>query len=134
MSAIPHEIRALAADMKRQATLISTQIRAIRARVPEADVAGVLVEMAGLHADLNRLQSLVAAADMVGVMQPRPAVKAEELELHPGHAAHDEHQRELMLASLHRCGDHTLDPDPEPDEVAVEDDRNVAVEVKGGAR
>ena len=111
MSEIPHEIRGLAADLKKLATKLSGMVRGIQTTTPEAKSA-VLVEMAGLHADLNRLQSLVAAAGMVGTLQAKPTVKAEELELHPAHAGHDERQRELMLASLHRCGDHTQDPEP----------------------
>ncbi len=117
MSAIPHEARSLAADIKQQATLISTQIRAIRAQVPEADVAGALVEMAGLHASINKLQSVLAAAEMVGVMQSRPVTQAQDLELHPAHVEHEAEERERMLRSLHRCGDHTLDPEPK-EEVA----------------
>jgi len=99
--------------MKQQATIISTQIRAIRAQVPQVDVAGVLVEMAGLHASLNKLQSLLAAAEMVGQMAGKPVTKAVELELHPAHPEHDEEARHRMLKSLHRCGDHTLDPEPD---------------------
>jgi hypothetical protein len=113
VSQIPHEVRGLAADLKRQATLLSTLVRAVRSEAPEADVSRVLVELAGMHADLNKLQSLLAAAEMVGVMQPKPTLQAHKLELHPGHADHDAREREAMLRSLHRCGDHTLDPVPE---------------------
>jgi hypothetical protein len=73
------------------------------------EISGLLVTLAGHHADINQLQCLVAAAGMTGQLQHRPQMRAEELELGALQAVDDPRQRELMLESLHRAGDHSID-------------------------
>lgn len=65
-----------------------------------------------LRTRLDKAKMLLAAATMVGEVE-KP-VMAMDLELHPVNRT-DEKQRELALMreSLHRAGDHTLDPEPE---------------------
>lgn len=67
--------------------------------------------LCGLSATGNRIKAYVAAARMVGMIEPAD-VSAEVLELHPVNRP-DPRQRELMLASLHTAGDHTLDEEGE---------------------
>lgn len=64
------------------------------------------LDMIGLLSELNGLDSCVAAARMTG--QSAVATVAKELELHPAYRD-DDRERQLMIRSLHRAGDHTQD-------------------------
>ncbi|MBL9115538.1 MAG: hypothetical protein JNJ83_11080 [Verrucomicrobiaceae bacterium] len=63
-------------------------------------------QIIGMRAQINALLAVMAAAKMTGqveLAQPMP------LETWRDDRAQDANQRELMLGSLHRSGDHTLD-------------------------
>lgn len=69
--------------------------------------------MCGLIAATNALKTTVAAARMTGELPPVD-VPTTALELHPVHyePSRSADELELLRQSLHRAGDHTLDPEP----------------------
>lgn len=79
--------------------------------VPESacrEIASATVMIASVRAECNAIKSEIAAARMTG--QTPKAMKAEDMELHPAQLPRQV-ERERLLESLHRAGDHTLDPD-----------------------
>jgi hypothetical protein len=79
-------------------------------RMPEEcirELTGASLRLGVISAECTRIQSDMAAARMTGQAEWK-SVPAEDLELHPVNLR-PEPQEELMLASLHRVGDHTLD-------------------------
>lgn len=93
--------------------------------------------MGCVHAEITQMKAVLAAARMTGQAVHVATVAVEELELHPrnlpGPVCSPDvpqprtwREREKLLQSLHRAGDHTLDPTE-----TAEVDRNVAIYEEG---
>ena len=65
------------------------------------------VRLGCISAECTKIQATIAGSDGKA-MQQLKAMPVETLELHPASLRPDP-QEELLLASLHRVGDHTLD-------------------------
>lgn len=79
--------------------------------VPEfaqREIASAIVMIASVRAECNGIRASLAAARSTGQMAA--AVAAKDLELHPVNLP-PQVPSEKLLESLHRSGDHTLDPD-----------------------
>jgi hypothetical protein len=118
------EVRGLLISLSALANELRTMSLPVAA---EEAVLGMRVELACAVAALNALDACVGAAAMTGGMVAE--TRAVDMELHPVRLETQD-ARLKMLQSLHRAGDHSLDP--EPDEQNL--DRNVPVEMKGVAR
>lgn len=94
----------------------SAVARRLRGQVPVELYDELMLQLCGVAACANDLKVLLGSLRMIGELEQRPApVTAETLELHPGadRRGGQECPRSLMLASLHRAGDHSLDDDEE---------------------
>lgn len=69
----------------------------------EALLAAARVALMGATAECNRIDVLLAAGRTTGLVTKRPVVSEAE-------------EKQLILASLHRIGDHTLDDEDEAQE------------------
>jgi len=96
---------------KRLGALLDKLVSCHSADEAQLAIGEMRAVLCGLSATANRIKAYVAAARMVGMVESL-SVDAESLELHPVNRP-DPRQRELMLATLHRAGDHTQDPEDE---------------------
>lgn len=94
---------------KRLGALLDELVSCGTAEAAQLAIGEMRAVLCGLSATANKIKSLTAAARMAGMVDPA-SVPVEALELHPVQRP-DPHQRELLLAGLHRAGDHTLDDD-----------------------
>lgn len=81
--------------------------------VPEfalRELTNAKTRIAAARAECNAIRASLAAGRATG--QVEMPVTAEKLELHPKQLP-PQVSEEQLLASLHRAGDHTLDPDDE---------------------
>jgi hypothetical protein len=75
------------------------------------ETAQLVLIIAAIGAESARLRGLCAAAKDTGHML-RPVLPPKDLELHPRRLP-EQVEEQKLLASLHRAGDHSLDPDEE---------------------
>lgn len=93
---------------KALASLVAAKALAQKHRLPDeliAELTNAKFYVALIATELQGGDATIAAARMTG-QAPHPQTSAAELPLHP---ANQEHER--MLETLHRAGDHTLDPE-----------------------
>lgn len=118
---IPADMATCPDRMSELALQLRAHVQAIRAAHPSQAVldetAGIVIVIAALGAESARMRALLAAARSTGQMEHQ-TVAVETLELHPVNVARrgvdelrsgGDREHELMLESLHRAGDHTLD-------------------------
>lgn len=99
----------------------SAEVRKLKTTAPAVILNELLLQLCVFASETNQLKALLGALRMTGELEQRPLpVTAESLELSqcvrrgteatPGG---QECPRSLLLASLHRAGDHSLDDEPE---------------------
>lgn len=113
----------LSDDIKRVATAVRIDLRGIReiaSRMGHAvpglakDAGEIGLRCIDILARLNDLEAGAAAKRMIAEEEPLTAQRpVSELELFTGQAGGRECPRHLLLQSLHRSGDHTLDEEEE---------------------
>jgi hypothetical protein len=112
---LPAEIAEVPDRLSRIALDLRGSVRAIRGERPSEAVmnetAQLVLIIAAIGAESARLRALCAASKDTGAME-RPVMPPKELELHPRNLPLQVDEARL-LESLHRAGDHTLDPDEE---------------------
>lgn len=85
----------------------SAEARKVRGLVSVEIYDELMLQLCGVAACANELKILIGTLRMIGELEQRPPeVTAESLELFQGGQECPHH---LLLASLHRAGDHTLD-------------------------
>ena len=96
----------------------SAEARKVRGLVSVEIYDELMLQLCGVAACANELKILIGTLRMIGELEQRPPeVTAERLELFQGRRAEGEEWKpggqecphHLLLASLHRAGDHTLD-------------------------
>lgn len=93
----------------------SAEARRMRGLVPAEMYEELMLQLCAVAAGANELKTYLGSLRMIGELEQRPPpVTAEMLELYPGRGG-QECPRSLMLASLHRAGDHSLDTE-EPEQ------------------
>lgn len=116
---IPADMATCPDRMSELALQLRAHVQAIRAAHPSQAVldetAGVVLVIAALGAESARMRALLAAARSTGQMEQQ-TVAVETLELHPVNIetrrlgdGETRREHELMIETLHRAGDHTLD-------------------------
>jgi hypothetical protein len=104
ISDVPDRLSQIALDLRKS-------VKAIReARPSEAvmnETSQLVLIIAALGSESARLRGLCGASRATGAMD-FPVVKAEDLDLRSKRLP-EQVSEELLLASLHRAGDHTLD-------------------------
>lgn len=93
---------------------MSARMRELRPLMPPEIYSDLQVQLCVIASEVTRLKINLGCLRMTGDLEQRPpAVTAETLELHPGadRRGGQECPRSLLLASLHRAGDHSLDDD-----------------------
>lgn len=102
----------------------SAEARKLRGRVPVEIYDELMLQLCGIAAGANELKTYLGSLRMIGELEQRPPpVTAESLELFQGG---QECPRALLLASLHRAGDHSLDADDSSFTEASEDRKEAA--------
>lgn len=99
------------ADAGRKA---SAQCRRLRGVAPVEIYEELMLELCVFASETNQLKALLGALRMTGELEQRPPpVTAESLELFQDARSMEPGTREQFIKSLHRCGDHSLDEEPD---------------------
>lgn len=117
---LPAQIAGNSKRVRESLASLTGHLHAIRSLVerPRVTTAEQVTEICGAAkmdvivalAELNALDTSIAAGRMTGQVITEP--RAQSLELHPVRQLGDREQQ-LMLRSLHRAGDHSLDGEGE---------------------
>jgi len=92
------QCQARLADAGMQASAAARRLKGV---APVPVMSELMLQLCIVASEVNKMKALLGTLRMTGEMeQMPPSVTAERLELA---------QRERMLASLHRAGDHSLD-------------------------
>jgi hypothetical protein len=95
----------------------SEEMRKLKSVAAPTIYAELQLHLCNVASEVNKLKVLLGSLRMIGELEQRPpAVTAESLELFQGgerssfaKASEEKCPHHLLLASLHRAGDHTLD-------------------------
>lgn len=111
-SQLPADIRDSAVELAKLISTNGAYLRKIRAADSATDaydaLGEALLNQMTMSGEVQRLLAWIKVGQMpqIGVVESRQAAEQSE--------------RTLMLRSLHRAGDHTMDPDPEPEQLTLE--------------
>lgn len=114
---LPAEIVQSVETLQASVLQLKGVLHALRQLAPTEEIRRECINgysvLCGMTAEGNRLKTLMATGRMTGEIGT-PAVEVTTLELHPAQYERTRSPADLqrMMESLHRAGDHTLDPDP----------------------
>lgn len=114
---LPAEIVQSVESLQASVLQLKAVLHALRQLAPTEEIRRECIHgysvLCGMTAEGNRLKTLMATGRMTGEIGPA-AVEVTKLELHPVQYERTRTPEDLhrMMESLHRAGDHTLDPDP----------------------